>query len=430
MGVKEFNKIRDKYGTPIDNSVEFTKIITDASNLIHTYLSASYSELSKRCGKYDFGGIKLDIISQCATIVNDVFDSISKYIYSILRTYPKAEAIFVVDPVNTPNYIVDSGNENIELVYLREIFPNAQLALGTRSLFRVNIKEEEQKKRQGIDMIQQVLDKNSEANDEFKTLVKESMLLGSQHKIIILMEPLLSMLLEKFKNEKKVKFIRAKCEADLLIKNLAYEYKGENVLVKSKDTDYYFLLSEFEWCYCSDLKISSSIYNPNELWNTLLKGKFSYDVVIRLSPILGNDYTTHQNIINSAKDNDITDLLNIDNSFMNLESRRSNSKIKQLYNIAIENGFESDIEDDELTDVSILDELVHIFNAEYFKRYYLSVIIYTEWGFYNEYETLTQMPLKLPNYIINYLDGDKNKMNEQFMMAVMPENDDDDYWSD
>ena len=430
MGVKEFNKIRDKYGTPIDDEIEFTKVIIDASNLIHTYLSAGYSDLLKQCGKYDFGGIKLDILSQCIQVVANVENAVRNYIHSIMKKHPKADITLVLDPIKTPEYIIDSGNKDVELVYLREIFPDTKLNIGTRSLFHVNMKEKEQKKRQGADKIQEILDAHEDSDEEFKQLVKESMLLGSQHKIILLMEPLLSLLLDEFKNIKKVRFVRAKCEADLLIKNLAYEYKDETVLVRSKDTDYYFLLSDFEWCYCSDLKATAPIYNPNELWNTFLDEKFSYELIVRLSPLIGNDYTAHMNIVNASKDDDIKMFINMDNSFKQLSSKRNNTKLKQIYNIATKNNFIDDINEDELIDCVLLDEMIRLYDFNYFKSYYLSVIIYIEWGFYHEYETLTKISLQIPNYIIKFLNKDSDKMNEEFVSALIPDEDDDEYYED
>ena len=417
MGVKNFNIIRDKYGKPV-HDVTFTKIIIDASNLMHTYLSAAYSTLAKNFGKYDFGGIKLDLISQCVRVVKDAFFTVKCYLYGLLRAYPNASITCVFDPIKTPNYMIDSGDHNVTRSYLHAIFPDMDLKLDARSIVHVNMKEEEQKKRQGVDVIEEVLAKNKDASDEQKRLIKETMLLGSQHRIVVLTEPLMSLLLDEFVDAKHLRFIRAEYEADLLIKNLAYEYKDENVLVKSKDTDYYFLLSDLEWCYCSDLNKDASVYNPNALWTDFLGDEFSYDIVIRLSPLLGNDYTTHHGILNAKKMDEIRALLNIDDDFHYLAESRKNAKVKQLYDVFVANDFDKELDND-ITDTSLLDEGVYILNSSYFKKYYVSVIIYMQWGFYDKYEVIDNIELHLPRIVKNTLEGGNKDNAEDTFIEIL-----------
>ena len=410
MGVKDFNKIRDAYGDKVKDKV-FPRIIVDASNLYHTYLAAWYSTLTKQYGKYSFGGVKADIFTQCAFIVSNTFLTMRNYIRGLIRKHSAEDIYLVLDPIQTPDYIIDVGEPWININYIRMMYPTMKINRRNRNIIHVNMKEKEQKRRQGVDPIKVSVEKvdkemkteyedyGDELQKKMHELISNTMLLGAQHRIIILAESLLPLLIDDFANEKKVHFIRAKCEADLLIKNLAAEEPHVKTLIKSKDTDYYFLVSEFEWCYCSDITRDAVIYQPMQIWKDFLGDGYDYDIIIRLSPMFGNDYTAHKSVLNAQKVDDVMALLNNGTKFETLKGKRANMIVRKLYDIAEKYDLLEDISDDDPTDRCILDEMIRYYDADYFDSYYKSVAIYKQWGFYCDYVEIKKTNIKLPDYI-------------------------------
>lgn len=410
MGVKDFNKLIDLYGIAKVVS-NFETIVIDASNLFHTYLSASYSSMKKEYGTYENGGIKLDLMTQCVYIISHTYYTVKSYITSLVNSYNPANLYLVMDPIRTPDYTIDTGKGNIDFDYLKILYPDVEFEKDSRCLIHINMKEQEQKRRKGTDNIQKELDKLNEKeeidetvknNPELKKcleeITKESMMLGSQHKIIILAESLIPMLINEFQNMKNIHFVRSKGEADLFIKNLVYMSPHNNTLVLSRDTDYYFLLSDFPWCYCTDIKRGCNIYNPNQIWTNLLDDDFSYDLVIRLSPLFGNDYTTHKTIISAQKRDDVIQFLNLDGKFRSLKNKKSNTIIRKLYEVAEENEMIDDIESSKVN-CYLLDEMIRIYNIDFFKLYYKSILIYSQWEFYSDYIEINNSVVKLPKTI-------------------------------
>ena len=410
MGVKDFNKLIEIYG--ISQVVKhFDTIVIDASNLFHTYLSATYSAMKKEYGTYENGGVKLDLMTQCIHVISHTFYTVKSYINALMNSYKPSNIYLVMDPIKTPDYTIDTGKDGISFEYLKILYPKIEFNEGSRHLIHVNMKEQEQKRRKGNDKIQNELDKlnkieevdeaiknNEELKKCLEEITKESMLLGSQHKIIILSESLIPLLIKEFKDKNEFHIVRSKGEADLFIKNLVYIMPHTSTLVLSRDTDYYFLLSDFEWCYCTDIKRGCPIYNPSSIWKNILDDDFSYETVIRLSPIFGNDYTTHKTIISAQKNDDVIKFLNLDGHFKSLKSRKSNTIIRKLYDIAQDNEMLDDIEETKI-DNYFLDEIMKIYNIDFFKLYYKSVLIYSQWEFYSDYVEITDDTLKIPKSI-------------------------------
>ena len=417
MGVKNFNKIKDRYGAVIQLK-DFSKVIIDASNLLHTYMSAWYSTLEKACGKFSFGGLREDLVNQCAFIVGNTFKVLKNYILSILKDYKPKYVYLVFDPITTPDYLMDTGESWIDVGFLKEMYPEADISRKNRRIIHINMKEQEQKKRKGVDPIIKALERFGDKGrqEKIEELVRSTMLLGSQHRIIVLSESLLPLLLDEFKSEERVHFVRAKYEADLLIKNLAAEEPHGKTLVKSKDTDYYFLLSDFEWCYCSDIKRNADIYHPSQIWKELLDDAFSYDLIVRLSPMFGNDYTVHKSILNAAKNDDVLTFLNLNGRFHSIKNMRVNTILRKIYNAAERSGIIEDIDESESLSCDMIDELVHGYNFNYFESYYKSIIIYKQWGFYCDYDELKNkesdtLPSRLPIYIRSAITFDKTDID-------------------
>lgn len=404
MGVNDFNTLVITYGRRLVGKRKFDKIIIDASNLFHRYLSAVLAELKRTYGTFElFGGIKATLPTQAAYVVVHTFSSITMYINKLLRQYSPKQIYLVLDPLGEGvEYIIDGNSEFIDKDYIHILFPNYRD--GEHNVRSVCLKENEQRKRAGVNEIEKGLerikgywDKSDEGLDDetvsyldeqLRHIVKDTLYLSSQHNVIGLARALLSLLTKEFKSKSDtVIFVRAYCEADLLIKNLANE--PVPTLVISADTDYYFILSDFEHCYCMDVKSGSPIYSPKELWMNMLEDAYSYDIIIRLSPLFGNDYTVHKGIIGAKNGDDVIKFMNIhgDIGTIMLQRRKTVSKVllhsKQL------------VPDGVMTP-KIIDEIIRHYDVEYFKTYYESVVVYKHWQTYNDYKILKEEPLVFP----------------------------------
>lgn len=421
MGVSKFNIIRDAYGKimPIH---KFKKIIIDASNLFHTYMSAAYSSMCDKYGKYDFGGVKADILTQAADVVSSSFINIRKYLLYLINVYEAENIILVFDPISTPDYIINVVGESECAKYLSSIYPKLEFNSNERKIIHVHMKEEEQTKRRGIDPIALNIEKLNNIEDLtlkncLINLYSETMLLGSQHNIIILSSALISLVSQSFADSKIVHLYRADGEADLLIKNLAYEDEVDTLII-SRDTDYYFLLSEFKWCYCTDLKRNSPVYRPYQIWEDFLGGNFKYDIVIRLSPLLGNDYTAHKSILNSAAYNDILTFLNIDGNFKSLVLKKQNMNVRKLYNVAEKNNLIESI-GCSMISCEAIDAMINAYNFDYFKKYFLSIMIYTQWNTYSDYNEIEISQVSIPNKIKKVMHYDLEAYEKCDMTAFI-----------
>ena len=405
MGVNDFNTLVATYGRRLTGKRKFDRIIIDASNLFHRYLSAVLATLKKEYGTFElFGGIKATLPKQAAYVIVHTFASITMYINKLLRSYSPKKVYLVLDPLGEGvEYIIDSNSKYIDKDYLPILFP--QIAADEHKIKNIRLKEKEQRKRTGVDEVKKGLERIkgywntadstldeetiSYLDEQLKHIVKDTLFLSSQHNVISLAKALLSLLTKEFKSKgDTVVFIRACCEADLLIKNIAMEETTPTLII-SADTDYYFILSDVEHCYCMDVKSGSPIYSPKELWMNMLENAYSYDIVIRLSPLFGNDYTVHKGIIGAKNGDDVIKFINIHGDIGDIMQQRRKTISKVLMSA------KSLIPDSVLTP-KIIDEIVLHYDIEYFKTYYESVMVYKTWELYTEYKVLKEEPLTFP----------------------------------
>lgn len=209
---------------------------------------------------------------------------------------------------------------------------------------------------------------------------------------------------------RKLFIIDAKDEADLVIKNIAKNNitsllpsDGSDVplsvipsihpdatstipagtidytLIISMDTDYYVLFSDTPTVHCRAI-CDDFIYSPYKCWKGYLASAYSYDAVIRCSALFGNDYTIHESVT-FAKDHpeDMQCLFNIDSKhkFTNLYKNAR----KKIYHVVANCHDPPAV--DECTPLSLIDSLIHDYNIVYFRKYFISTIVYKNWNVYN-----------------------------------------------
>lgn len=180
--------------------------------------------------------------------------------------------------------------------------------------------------------------------------------------------------------------------------------KRDYTLVISMDTDYCVLFSDSPYVHCKTLA-DNFIYSPYKCWKNFLGEAYSYDAVIRIAALFGNDYTTKKGICSANNHpEDMQCLFNI-NSEHKMSKIPKMSKLKTLFKVVpskIYEMFRLNYNDDHPTPVTFVDYIIHEYDEAYFRKYYLSTIIYKNWQKYNH------CYIRHTNDIVNELDNETN----------------------
>lgn len=395
MGIQGLNSLV-KTCTP-EKPQSYDKIIIDGSNLIFNKLTRQVSQLKKLYILNEWKSIDKDIIFQTKFIINNCANDILTFIYACKSKFNCDSIYIVIDPLESPSYHVSAdlsyiSEDNTDTIlknnkYITTILHEDEI--NSNSIVEFNIKHEEQesrkKKTSKQDLISNELAKleqlkiSDEENDseakleQLKSIFEQSYLYLSNSDLIKLSYIVMLNVEMQSRNE-NIHIIDAIDEADLVIKNIAYENKDYKTLIISADTDYYVLFSDSENVHITNITLNENIYSPYKCWKNFLENAYSYDSVIRAAPLYGNDYTIHENVISATRNfNDMRDLFNINDRFNELKRnrRKTISSVTEKYKI------------ENITHVLKIDEMIHDYNEEYFKKYYLSVIIYKNWFKYN-----------------------------------------------
>lgn len=172
-----------------------------------------------------------------------------------------------------------------------------------------------------------------------------------------------------------------------VLTKLNYTPSNDYTLVISADTDYYILFADSPNVHVRNLYDNTSIYSPYRCWKRFLGDAYSYDVVIRLSAIFGNDYTAHESLMYAnSHPEDAKCLFNIGDKYKyeNLlkNGRKKIFKVLSAYSTQ-DHKPKSLIGGSKYTSVTDIDDIIYNYDIGYFRKYYLSTIIYTNWREYN-----------------------------------------------
>ena len=163
------------------------------------------------------------------------------------------------------------------------------------------------------------------------------------------------------------------------------DIRKDYTLVISMDTDYCILFSDSPYVHCKTLA-DNFIYSPYKCWRNYLGDAYSYDAVIRIAALFGNDYTTKKGISSATNHpDDMKCLFNISDDYK-LKSILSFSKMKTMFKVVplkMYETFRLNYNSDEPTPVTFVDFIIHSWDESYFRKYYLSTIIYKNWQKYN-----------------------------------------------
>lgn len=391
MGVKDLNLILNNC---VQESVSkyHSVVIIDGSNLIFQTLTSQLGKMRKNNMIIkQWGSFDSPLLSQIVFVIQNTINDISNLINRHLMN--GVEKIFIVmDPGQTPCYKINT-KMNYNHKYESLITNDDSLSNGETIEVNIKVAEQEARRKRNsktdsiqkeINYIRQLKDSQDLTDEEIEILIKifkQSFCLNNNTELLRLSWIVLKNIDMTFRKN-GVKIIDAIDEADLVIKNIANEFDEEtSILVLSMDTDYNILFSDMPNVDVASLMKPDVIHNPNKCWKQILGKAFSYETVIRISPILGNDYTVREPIISAKNYEDILSLLNVNGKFNSLKQSGRKKIYKVVDGIKAPTG---------IIDLEYLDEIIYEWNEEYFKKYYLSNIIYGNWMVYNRYNVLEQ----------------------------------------
>ena len=425
MGIINLNQIAE--GAKVYDIKANTAII-DGSNLIYIYLCTASKCLKDPLSyrNYNVNIIDVEIEQQIYSIVEQALLSLIKYTYSLYgKLTNERNIIFVFDPYKEPKYIINHKiftEETIEEINDIKIEEEYEM------------KKDERKKRaehKAVDvdnLISKELDKlveinNSDVNNEVLTINEITQLLNISNMNKIkdnnlfqnpkMLNKLTAFIIKEFlyicnKYDKTdfeftkynilnklsnnvsshIHFIQAISEADLVITDLAGIFNYDKVVVCSRDTDYFILLSDIPNVYKSDIFVRD-YYLVSEMWKQLSEN-ITYEDIIAIATLSGSDYTNKDTIMT----------FNIDNyrKLINHE-QVSGRKIKQYLN-----------------NYKKISDIIQ-YLPEKFKRTYE---LYKNKYYNNKFEIYTPYNINIINYINKYLI---NKIvNENLFKEMSKEN--------
>lgn len=341
MGIINLNQIAKE--AKVYNIKANTAII-DGSNLIYIYLCTA-----SRCLKdplsyrnYNVNIIDVEIEQQIYTIVEQALLSLIRYTYFLYgKLTNERNIIFVFDPYKEPKYIINHK------IFTEELIENFEEINNIKIEEEYEMKKDERKKRAehkvvDVDsLISKELDKlvkinNSDVNNEVLTINEITQLLNISDMNKIkdnnlfqnpkMLNKLTAFIIKEFlyicnKYDKTdfeftrynilnklsnnvsshIHFIQAISEADLVITDLAGIFNYDKVVVCSRDTDYFILLSDIPNVYKSDIFVGN-YYLVSEMWKQLSEN-ITYEDIIAIATLSGSDYTNKDSIMSFNIDN-------------------------------------------------------------------------------------------------------------------------------
>lgn len=341
MGIINLNQIA-KDAKVYD--IKANTAIIDGSNLIYIYLCTASKCLKDPLSyrNYNVNIIDVEIEQQIYSIVEQALLSLIRYTYFLYgKLTNERNIIFVFDPYKEPKYIINHK------IFTEEIVENIEEINNIKIEEEYEMKKDERKKRAEHkavdvdDLINKELDKlvkinNSDVNNEVLTINEITQLLNISDMNKIkdnnlfqnpkMLNKLTAFIIKEFlyicnKYDKTdfeftrynilnklsynvsshIHFIQAISEADLVITDLAGIFNYDKVVVCSRDTDYFILLSDIPNVYKSDIFVGN-YYLVSEMWKQLSEN-ITYEDIIAIATLSGSDYTNKDSIMTFNIDN-------------------------------------------------------------------------------------------------------------------------------
>lgn len=423
MGIKNFKYLFNNIKCNNPPST-FKTLIADGNNLIMNSLCSAKSKIEKQYPLVEWQGFAIDIVQQTKLILLEAYKMILTELNNFQKNYDIKEIWIVFDPTKDMHYDI---NVNTFDLIDPEFFISQQQS---DNIITLHLKEEEHRKREQSRTFSKDKMKNTinsiTNSDYYKQLADTNLLTAIYQQSygyndITLLHKLQRMLQKaliaksrfnlhlNFIDERedyinlntnidinsKIYTVRSRSEADLIIKNIANNLTiispQENILIMSKDTDYKVLFADSPNVYIASLHYdyNNSLFHPYSAWRLIIPTANNiYEYAIRFAPIFGNDYTCGKGIITLTEN---TDSISLVKSLLTLDPTGINKR-STLYKVITSANKTTDI-----LSPTDLDTIIKAFDLTYYSKYLQSVIIYTNFIQYQQFEISTK-----------YFDFDEN----------------------
>jgi len=423
MGILNLNKFIQKSRVYKYGEINPSVVVIDGSNYLFSRMMSRFAKLKAEFSIENWKSVDIDLLFQTKYLVENVSRDLVYKIRNIINMYTDVSVYFVMDPFHgKPLYHIDSSMKYNEK-YISVLVTNEELENG----IDIDFKSEEQQKRKNARNHDDINIKHKETlrsliqdssdYDLVNGVYDQSTWYNTDSRFHVIKSCVLAILSEEFKDRNLV--VVAEDEADLVIKNIAVQNQisGRDILIMSRDTDYFALFADIPEAYWEDFA-TGNVYNPYTTWSEYFGEYFSYELIIRLCPVFGNDYTVKERIISCENFEDVLTLIE---SHTNNKCYKSLNKIKSLYKV-LEKGLALERNEDICL---YLDDLMHNYSDKYFLKYYSSVLIYENWNKYNRYSILSMNPeiekQKMIEYLLSNTSGIILKWNSDGLYFNWPE---------
>ena len=353
MGITHLNQIQ-KYASKSKKynpkTFKANTIIIDGNNLLFNRLAAMRSSFANSYKNEEMKIIDKSLLEQLVLILHSTTVGIVNMIYNTYNNKLKGEKniIIVFDPPTTPYYYIpDVGNltlkrkeeekrkqsqesrrdkkqdiinelklrysDNIEQIYKQLSYLNDDskikmlMPIIKNELLYIYHKLEASQSISPKDLDSQSENENNRLNTNININENENEIKQQNKSIFNIPQ-------ETIDISNHVHFIQSVSEADLTICNIAKMMNYAPVLIRSMDSDYYVLCSELKNVYKTEITdkikdsntgkyIDSPIYNIYGIWRDIFGNRITYNDIISMATMAGNDYTAKASLYGFNVDN-------------------------------------------------------------------------------------------------------------------------------
>ena len=393
MGVLDLQKLVKSYGRKSDKST-YSRVIIDGNNLVFSRIASVISQMNKRNNIiHEFDGFTFNVVEQLKRIISMARAECIRVINSYTHVHNSIHIIF--DPDTTPLYKIRT---DMLITYDTELSDTEfnEFLLEDKEELIIKLKEDEQNKRKDsqsnktIQKSLEAIDKLSE-DETTKEILKKIVTQSSYFKNVEGYKKLIKIVAMDvqytLREQSNIYFYQSNIEADLSIKNLGIKLLkegAEDLLILSDDTDYFILFGDTENVYCQGISRNGDQYEAISIFRRLFGEHYSYDYVVRLSPILGNDYTVHSKLCGADDVDRVLALFGFNNKLKitGLKSLKYKSTIKKV--VTAENNVKLIENLSEEYSPIMIDKIIKNYDEAYFRRYIISVLTYLNIESYSE----------------------------------------------
>ena len=390
MGIKDLNKLFERCEQEPRNKY-YRTIIYDGYNVLFQTLHSELSKLKKSGFLVTaWESLNMDMMTQIVSLVQNSVKTIVDLVTDQFNHDELRQVFFVIDGAEEPTYKI-TNQMKMNVKYLDTV--DEELKNGVT--IEINIKADEQKNRKAATdksetMARQIgfINNYSELSEEEKSdlvhIFMQSYAFNNTNNLIGLSDYIIKCIIDRLK-EYKFSVINSIDEADLVIKNIAVGEcePTEPILIVSADTDYNVLFADMPNVDTTSLMKRGIVYNPHKCWQTIFKNFENicdYEHIIRLAPLFGNDYTAKESILSAVNCEDALTFMN--GQIKRLQGGRKAKKITKIVNGVLAEKYNHQLTLDEI------DDIIYEWNEDYFRRFYLSTVIYANWECFNRFNVM------------------------------------------